>query len=343
MARGGDGGDGCISFRREKHVPLGGPDGGDGGDGGNVYFVASLSLASLAAVLRRRELRAGSGVCGGTARKRGKSGADLVVEVPVGTLVYVQVDREEKMLVADLCVPGQKVLVAKGGKGGLGNARFATAANRSPEVASKGQPGEVRRLILELKLMTDICIIGLPNSGKSALLSRLSHARPKIADYPFTTRQPILGILSGDKRNLVVAEIPSLVEGAHRGKGLGNAFLRHVERTKLLILLLDGSSSTLERDLQVLCEEIAMYDRRLLDKPKFVVVNKIDLPEARARLTDVQQICEHLAAPVFYVSALYGEGVSEVARKAEEVVSQANGGAAVPAVQIFRPIPRRPK
>jgi GTP-binding protein len=343
IIEGGCGGDGCVSFRREKHVPFGGPDGGDGGAGGNVIIVSDPNLVDLSLLGRRKEFVAENGRRGGGGRKRGKKGEDLAISVPVGTMVFTKADSGEEILLADLRTPGQKVLVAKGGRGGLGNTHFATAVNQAPEIASKGAPGEKRYIILEVKLVTDICIVGHPNSGKSALLSAISRAKPEIADYPFTTRQPILGVMLGDKRDFIVAEIPGLVEGAHLGKGLGNEFLSHAERTKLLIYLLDGSSPTLIDDLSTLDKEIALY-QGLAHKPKIVVVNKVDLPEVQARLPEVKQYFARLGVPVFYISAVSGQAVLELTRKAMEMVDQASRDEEIISqaqIAVFRPKPRK--
>jgi GTP-binding protein len=340
---GGHGGDGCVSFRREKYVPFGGPDGGDGGDGGSVIVVASPNMVDLGLMRQKKEFVAGNGRRGSSWRKHGKSGEDLTISVPVGTLVFTKADSGEEILLADLSTPGQKVLVAKGGRGGLGNARFATAVNQAPEIASKGESGEERRIVLEVKLITDICIVSHPNSGKSTLLSAISRAKPEIADYPFTTRQPILGVITDDRRDFIVAEIPGLVEGAHLGKGLGNEFLRHVERTKLLIYLLDGSSPTVIDDLGTLEKEIALY-KGLAHKPKIVAVNKIDLPEVQARLPEVKQCFAKLGVPVFYISAVSGQAVLELARKAMEMVDQASQDEEIISkaqITVFRPKPRK--
>jgi GTP-binding protein len=344
---GGCGGDGCVSFRREKHVPFGGPDGGDGGVGGNVIIVSDPNLIDLSLLGRKKEFIAENGRRGGGGRKRGKKGEDLAISVPVGTMVFTKADSGEELFLGDLRTPGQKVLVAKGGRGGLGNTRFATAVNQAPEIASKGAPGEERYIILEVKLITDICIVGSPNSGKSTLLSAISRAKPEIADYPFTTLQPILGVVPGDKRDFVVAEIPGLVEGAHLGKGLGNEFLRHAERTRLLIYLLDGSSPTIINDLSILDKEIALY-QGLAHKPKIVAVNKIDLPEVQARLPEVKQRLAPILAgqgvPACYISAVSGQAVLELTRKAMEMVEQASRDEEIiPQAQItvFRPKPKK--
>jgi len=343
IVRGGYGGDGCVSFRREKYVPFGGPDGGDGGDGGSVVVVASSNMVDLGLMRRKAEFIAKNGRRGGGWRKRGKKGEDLAISVPVGTMVFTKADSGEEIFLADLRTPGQKVLVAKGGRGGLGNARFATAVNQAPEIASKGESGGKRYIILEVKLITDICIVGQPNSGKSTLLSAISRAKPEIAGYPFTTRQPILGVIPGDRRDFIVAEIPGLVEGAHLGKGLGNEFLRHVERTRLLIYLLDGSSPTVIEDLSTLDKEIALY-KGLAQKPKIVAVNKIDLPEVQACLPAVKQCFARLGVPVFYISALSGQAVLELTGKAMEMVDQASRDEEIASqaqITVFRPKPRK--
>ncbi len=340
---GGYGGDGCVSFRREKHVPFGGPDGGDGGCGGNVIIVASPNLVDLSWMGWKKEFVAGKGRSGGGWRKRGKKGEDLAISVPVGTVVLTKANSGEEILLADLRTPGQKVLVAKGGRGGLGNARFATAVNQAPEIASKGAPGEKRSIILEVKLITDICIVGQPNSGKSTLLSAISRAKPEIAGYLFTTRQPNLGVMPDDRRDFIIAEIPALVEGAHLGKGLGNEFLRHVERTRLLIYLLDGSSPTVIDDFSTLDKEIALY-KGLSQKPKIVAINKVDLPEVQARLPEVKQCFAKLGVTVFYISALSGQAVLELTRKAMEMVDQASQDEeriSQAQIAIFRPKPRK--
>ena len=343
MVGAGRGGDGCVSFRREKYIPFGGPDGGDGGDGGRVVIVANPNVVDLSLTGRKKEFVAGNGCRGSSWRKRGKKGDDLTISVPIGTMVSLKADSGEEILLADLRAHGQKVMVAKGGRGGLGNARFATAANQAPEIATKGQSGEERLIVLEVKLIADICIVGHPNSGKSTLLSNISRAKPEIAAYPFTTRQPILGVIPDIMRDFIVAEIPGLVKGAHLGKGLGNEFLRHAERTRLIIYLLDGSSPTVIDDLSTLEEEIDLY-KGLAYKPKIVAVNKIDLPEVQAHLPEVKRSFAKIRVPVFYISAVSGQAVLELMRKAmgmvvqashdEEIISQAQ-------IAVFRPKPRK--
>jgi len=340
---GGRGGDGCVSFRREKYVPFGGPDGGDGGEGGNVMIVCNPNLVDLSSLGRRKEFAAENGHRGERSRRRGGRGQDLVISVPAGTMVFSGATSDQETFLADLITPGQRVLAARGGRGGLGNARFATAVNQAPQIASKGGSGEKRHIILEVKLIADICIVGPPNSGKSTLLSAISKAKPEIADYPFTTRQPILGVMPGDKRDFIVAEIPGLVEGAHSGKGLGNDFLRHVERAKLLIYLLDGSSPSVFDDLGTLDKEIALY-KDLSHKARIVAVSKTDLPEVRASLPAMQQCFAKVGVPIFYISAVSGEAVLELTRKAREMVEQASREEEMKAqaqMAVFRPKPRK--
>jgi len=340
---GGRGGDGCVSFLREKYAPFGGPNGGDGGDGGRVFIVASPDVADLSSMGRKKEFAAGNGRRGSSWRKRGKKGENLDISVPVGTMVFIKADSMEEIPLADLRAHGQRVMVAKGGRGGLGNARFATAANQAPEIASKGESGEGRLIVLEVKLITDICIVGHPNSGKSTLLSNISRAKPEIADYPFTTRQPILGVIQDTRRDFIIGEIPGLVAGAHLGKGLGNEFLRHAERTGLLIYLLDGSSPTVIDDLSTLEEEIDLY-KGLAYKPKIVAVNKIDLPEVQAHLPTLKRSLAKLRVPVFYISAVSGQAVLELMRKAMEMVVQASRDEEIISqapIAVFRPKPRK--
>jgi GTPase len=262
-------------------------------------------------------------------------------------MVFEGTDRGEKRLLADLREQGQSLLVARGGRGGLGNVHFATAVNQAPEVAGKGRPGQERCIILELRLITDICIIGPPNSGKSTLLAAISRARPDIADYPFTTQQPALGVLPGDSTDYVVAELPGLVDGAHVGKGLGNGFLRHAERTRLLIYLLDGSSPVLVDDLRMMDREIAAW-AGLPGKPRVLAVNKIDLPEVQARLSGMKQslarISSGMGVPVFYISAASGQGVLELIGRAVAMVDEAGQEGeetGQPQVAVFRPRPQR--
>ena len=302
--RGGAGGDGCVSFRREKYVPRGGPDGGDGGDGGSVTLEAAEGRFTLLDFHYRRQYRAESGRHGSGNDKRGRDGGDVVLRVPVGTLVR---DCESGDVLVDLDTPGSRFVIAAGGRGGRGNARFASPTDRAPRRAEKGRPGEARVVELELKLLADVGVVGLPNAGKSTLLSRVSAARPKIGDFPFTTRSPVLGLVRfGTDGSFVMADLPGLIEGAHEGRGLGHDFLRHVERTRLLVVLLDASSAP-EDAYTTLVKELEGYGRGLAEKPRVVVLNKVDLTESAP-----EPLPTFGGEQVYQVSALKGEGLSEL-------------------------------
>jgi len=307
--RGGGGGHGCVSFRREKYVPRGGPDGGDGGDGGSVVLVADENINTLLTFRRRRKFEAPRGAHGRGSTKHGRSGGDIRVLVPVGTIVR---ERSSGRQMADLVHPGQDIVAARGGRGGRGNAHFATATHQAPREAEKGQPGEERDLELELKLLADIGLVGLPNSGKSTLLSRLSAARPKIADYPFTTLEPHLGVVPmGDYRQALMADIPGLIAGAHRGKGLGLQFLRHIERTRMLLFLLDITGADPAEDLRILRQELSRFSPALLSKPSIVCLNKVDMWPPDRPLPSLPGEEE---AVCLAVSALTGRGLEELKR-----------------------------
>jgi GTP-binding protein len=318
----GDGGRGCVSFRREKYVPRGGPDGGDGGDGGSVVFVATRHRNTLQAFRFHPEFRAERGAHGQGANRTGRRGRDLRVEVPVGTVVYERAPDGLRWL-GDLAHEGASLVVARGGRGGRGNARFATPTNRAPRHAEPGEPGEARALRLELKLLADVGLVGYPNAGKSTLISRISAARPKVADYPFTTLVPHLGVvaLSGD-RSFVVADVPGLIEGAHAGHGLGHQFLRHLERTRVLVHLVDVSSASGRdpvRDFDVIERELALFESqpaeggpergRLADKPRIVAATKIDILDDPDRLARLRAHVGRLGIPLVPVSAVTGEGL----------------------------------
>jgi GTP-binding protein len=339
----GNGGDGAISFRHEKYVPFGGPDGGGGGDGGDVIIEAASSVTSLRLFKQKRFFRAGDGKPG-TGRKRyGKRGRDQVISVPVGTVVLPKMQMSSDVLIADLAQPGQRVVVARGGKGGLGNVHFASATNQAPQIAQKGEPGEEGSLILELKLIADIGIIGYPNVGKSTLLAAISAAKPKIASYPFTTLEPILGVAEGSGQSVVVAEIPGLVDGAHLGRGLGHDFLRHVTRTKMLIHLIDGSSLSPLEDLVQVNTELGLFDSALAGKPQLVAVSKLDLAEVRARRAKITDDFRGVGISPRFISALSREGVSELMAEAVKVLGQATAdretGERV-SKKVFHPQPR---
>ena len=271
----GDGGSGILSFRREKYVPKGGPDGGDGGKGGDVYFQVDSSLNTLLEFRFRQHFKAPAGRHGQGANKTGKSGEDLFIRVPPGTVIK---EADRGRMLADLVEEGQTYIAAKGGRGGRGNASFATPTDRAPRHFEPGEPGQEISVDLELKLLADVALVGLPNAGKSTLLARISNARPKIADYPFTTLEPYLGIVSaGDYRSFIMADLPGLIEGASRGKGLGIRFLKHIERTKVLLILVDGSAPDPPEAVRTLERELEQYDPDLLKRPRIVALSKADL------------------------------------------------------------------
>ncbi|OLC12720.1 MAG: hypothetical protein AUH29_15625 [Candidatus Rokubacteria bacterium 13_1_40CM_69_27] len=316
FVKGGDGGAGCVSFRREKYVPYGGPDGGDGGDGGSVWLEADPALNTLLDYHYKRHYEAERGQHGKGANRHGAQGADLSLRVPVGTVVN---DRDTGELLGDLATPGQRLLVQRGTRGGRGNARFASATNRAPRQADPGQYGQGRWLRLELKLLADVGVIGFPNAGKSTLVSRVSAATPKIADYPFTTLAPILGIVRvDDDKSFVIADLPGLIPGAAQGKGLGHQFLRHTERTRLLLHVLDLDPATGRDpidDLRVVNEELRAHSERLAERPQLVVANKIDLPEAAPRRAALEEFCATAGVPCVAVSAATGAGLAELIRR----------------------------
>jgi GTP-binding protein len=306
----GVGGDGAATFRREKYVPRGGPDGGDGGRGGHVYLLADAHLNTLLPFKERRRFAAERGGNGGGSRKHGRDGRDVVVRVPPGTVVRAEIDGETYEV--DMEAPGMRLLAARGGKGGLGNVHFATSTHQAPRIAELGEPGEAHELDLELKLLADVGLVGFPNAGKSTLLSMISAAKPKIAPYPFTTLQPNLGVAAVGDYSFVVADIPGLIEGAHRGVGLGFDFLRHVERTRLLIHVVDAAGVDGRdplADYQQINEELRLYQPELAARPQVVALNKADLLEARERLPSLRAALGLPAAEVFAISAATREGV----------------------------------
>jgi GTP-binding protein len=311
----GDGGNGCLAFRREKFVPRGGPSGGDGGRGGSIVIVASPHTNTLISYRFHPEFAAERGQHGMGSNRTGHDGADLELAVPIGTLVYERRGDESKpwQLLADLASDGARVLVARGGHGGRGNARFATSTNRAPRRTEPGTPGEEKQLRLELKLLADIGLVGFPNAGKSTLISRISAARPKIADYPFTTLTPHLGVvrLAGD-RSFTVADVPGLIEGAHAGQGLGDRFLRHLERTRTLVHLVDVSSASGRdpvSDLDIVRLELSHFQPALAAKPQIVAANKMDAVDDWSRVTSLEQRAAELRLPCFRVSGATGQGL----------------------------------
>jgi GTP-binding protein len=315
LLRAGSGGGGAATFRHEAHVPRGGPDGGDGGRGGSIHLVVDVGQTSLRDYRHRHQFRAVSGGRGGPKKRHGKQGRDLELAVPPGTAAY---DAQTGDLLADLVASGQKVLVARGGRGGLGNVHFATPTHRAPRHAQKGEPGEERQIRLELRLIADVGLVGLPNAGKSTLLAAMTAARPRIAAYPFTTLEPGLGVLDlsvvdpADERRPTIADLPGLIEGASAGAGLGHAFLRHVERTRVLLHVVDLAADDPDRDFQTIREELRLHDPALLEKTQVVVANKLDLAAARKRFPDFLQGREREGLEVAEVSAREGEGIVEL-------------------------------
>lgn len=310
FVRSGNGGNGGCSFRREKFVPHGGPDGGDGGNGGSVVATASTRVTTLLDLKYRRHYEAESGAPGQKANRHGRTGADVTITVPVGTVIRYA---ETNELLADLVTPEQRVIVARGGKGGKGNARFATSTNRAPRTVEEGTPGEELHLDLELKLLADVGLVGFPNAGKSTLISTLSAARPEIADYPFTTLQPHLGVVPiGEYDSFVMADIPGLIEGAHRGKGLGHQFLKHIQRTRFLLYLIDVSDWATDdpvNALHVLQEELSSFDHTLGQRAFAIVGTKIDAQGNGQRRRDIERFCRDRQMIFFPISSATREGL----------------------------------
>ncbi len=328
-----------MSFRREKFVPRGGPDGGDGGKGGDVIIVADEGLTTLAHLRHRRVYKAESGRPGEGGHRRGANGVDLTVKVPVGTVVTA-LDAELRW---DLDAPGAAIIVAKGGDGGRGNARFSNSVRQAPSFAERGMPGEEFDLRLELKLLADVGLIGLPNAGKSTLLRAVSRAMPDVGDFPFTTLEPVLGVVDLGMDAFVMADLPGLIEGAHAGAGLGHQFLRHVERTRVLVHLLDASAPDPIEDYETVRRELELYDELLLERPEIVVLNKIDLPDAQERLPELRE--HFIGADVLAISGATTEGTQELVQRLQQRLSElaTEARAAVPEkppVPVLRPEPR---
>jgi len=320
----GNGGNGCVSFRREKFVPRGGPDGGDGGKGGDVIFHSTYRRRTLYPFRFKRQFKAQKGGHGQGKQKTGKSGRNIIIEVPPGTLVK---DAESSNVLYDFTDSGQEFVVLKGGRGGKGNYHFRSATHRTPRFAQPGEPGQTRNLKLELKLLADVGIIGLPNAGKSTLISAMSSATPKIGSYPFTTLTPNLGVVQTDWGDpFVMADIPGLIAGAHRGAGLGIQFLKHIERTRILIHLIDASAILPEHpldDYETINNELTQYDQSLAQKPQILVLNKLDLPGAEENAKIFQSAIDKTGdAGVFSVSAMHGTGITQLISKLLEVLDQ---------------------
>ncbi len=321
QVKSGKGGDGVVHFRREKYVPFGGPDGGDGGRGGDVILEVQPTLNTLFAFRHQRKFRAQDGAKGGKQNMTGRSGEDLIIKVPPGTVVY---DGTTGEMLGDLVQVGQKLVVAKGGRGGRGNVHFANSRNQAPRIAERGEPSEDRRLRLELKLIADIGIVGVPNAGKSTFLASVTNAKPKIAPYPFTTLEPNLGVAELDyETTLVLADIPGLIEGAHQGIGLGHDFLRHIQRTRVLIHLLDGLAEDPLVDFAQINSELALFDPELSQKPQVVALNKFDLPEVQARWLGIEARLRSRGIKPFAISAIARTNVRSLLFKAAELLAEA--------------------
>lgn len=315
----GRGGDGAVHFRREKYVPRGGPDGGDGGKGGDIVLYVDSKRNTLSRFRRSRHFRAEDGRPGGGSNKTGRSGQDILIPVPPGTIIRDEVSGQ---MMGDLIEPDQRLIVCRGGRGGRGNARFATSRNQSPRLAEKGEPGEERTLQLELRLLADVGIIGVPNAGKSTLLAAVTNAQPKIGAYPFTTLHPNLGVTRlDDDVELILADIPGLIEGAHEGAGLGSTFLRHIQRTRVLIHLLDGMAEDPFADFSQINSELSLFDPRLGEKAQVIAINKIDLPQVRERLDQLVERFKKAGHEVFLISALARQGVRELLYEANRQLS----------------------
>jgi GTP-binding protein len=320
FVRSGKGGDGVVHFRREKYIPFGGPDGGDGGRGGDVVFAVKPTLNTLSSFHQNQKFIAQDGLKGGGNNQTGRFGEDLVISVPPGTLVF---DSESEELIGDLVSDEQRLTVCKGGRGGRGNSRFANASNKAPRIAEKGEPSNNRKVRLELKLIADIGLIGVPNAGKSTYLSVVTNAKPKIASYPFTTLYPNLGVAQVDyEEALVIADIPGLIEGAHQGIGLGHEFLRHVQRTRLLIHIIDGMSDDPLSDFTQINSELALFDPELSEKPQIVVINKIDLPQVQDRLPQIQKELRKFGYTALAMSALTRTNTQEIIYKARKMIDE---------------------
>ncbi|EGO64435.1 GTPase ObgE [Acetonema longum] len=323
FVKAGDGGNGMSSFRREKYVPRGGPDGGDGGRGGNVILVVDSNMNTLIDFRHKRKFKADDGGKGDTSNMIGRSALDLKIKVPPGTLVK---EEESDALLADLTELGQEYIVAQGGRGGRGNARFVNSVHRAPTFAEKGEPGEAKNIVLELKLLADVGLIGYPSVGKSSILARVSAAKPEVAAYHFTTLTPVLGVVSlTEGKSFVLADIPGLIEGAHEGKGLGHDFLRHIERTKVLIHVLDISGMEGRdplADYHKINEELSLYNERLARRPQIIAANKMDLPEARENFQRITDLLKQQGREVYPISAATGEGLDDLMWRALQLIAE---------------------
>lgn len=331
----GNGGDGVVHFRREKYIPRGGPDGGDGGRGGNVIIKVTSTLNTLYEFQHQHRFVAQDGKRGGRSNRTGHSAEDLVIHVPAGTIIY---DADSREVIADLVNENQEIMICKGGRGGRGNARFANSRDQAPRVAEKGEPGQERNLRLELKLIADVGIIGVPNAGKSTLLAAVTNAKPKIADYPFTTIEPNLGVTRlDDDQTIILADIPGLIEGAHSGIGLGFEFLRHIQRTRVLIHLLDGLAENPILDFAQINSELSLFDPDLAKKPQIVAVNKMDITEVQSRWDDIQRVLKKKGISPIPISAATGSNLRSMLFKALELLQETPIAPKESEVPIYHP------
>ncbi|MBP9675904.1 MAG: GTPase ObgE [Anaerolineaceae bacterium] len=333
--RSGRGGAGMVHFRREKYIPRGGPDGGDGGRGGDIVFRVDEKMNTLSSFKHKRKFIAQDGKNGGGSKMSGRGAPNLVIPVPPGTIVY---NDETNELLGDLVSAGQELTVCKGGRGGRGNQHFATSRNQAPRTAEKGEPPEERMIRLELKLLADIGIVGVPNAGKSSFLAAVTNAQPKIADYPFTTIEPNLGVARLDlETDLILADIPGLIEGAHKGQGLGDAFLKHIQRTRVLIHVLDGSAEDPWADFNQTNQELALFDSELAEKPQIVVINKIDIPGVKDHAEALSKKLSKKGYKTFTISAVSRENLTPVLWKAHESLLTAPVKEITPELPVYKP------
>ncbi len=343
--QGGKGGNGAVSFRHEKYVPFGGPDGGDGGDGGSVVIQADPTVSNFKMFRQGGSYRAGDGDDGKGKKKSGKKGENLILKVPAGTIIFTGND-EDRNVIADLEKAGDSIIVAVGGEGGRGNVHYTNPVNQTPLLAQVGEEGEKKTLFLEMRLIADVGIIGYPNVGKSSLLAAASRAHPKVADYPFTTREPELGVVEVGKDAFLLAEIPGLIEGASQGRGLGYDFLRHSLRTRVFIHLIDGAAGSPVENMIRVNNELHVYDPDLLKRPQIVAVNKIDLPEVRERIPQMKADFTATHIAVSFISAVSGEGVRELMKTTADLLKKTLKEVKPPAIEdlkVFRPQPKKPR
>jgi GTP-binding protein len=331
----GKGGDGMVHFHKEKYINRGGPDGGDGGRGGNVIIKVAANMNTLLAFRHKNKFIAENGKNGGTNNKSGKTAPDLIIPVPVGTMIF---NESQNDLITDLVSPGQQILVARGGRGGKGNPHFANSRRQAPRIAEKGEPGTETNLRLELKLIADIGIVGMPNAGKSSFLAAITNARPKIADYPFTTLVPNLGVAQlDDQTTLILADIPGLIEGAHSGAGIGDAFLKHIQRTRVLIHLIDGLADEPFADYSQINTELALFDPQLAEKPQIVAFNKIDLPDAMEKWVSVRKKFDKHHIPIIKISTVTHENLVKVLWQAYDLLKKLPAEALKISEPVYRP------